>query len=131
MLNFHKKILHLVFSDIALLCPTLSKRRWNRRINEIRQSDVTTDAISQKRDIVLKKYFCRLFLWSLSTTWHLIYVSKKSSWVVQKGDDLVKLVKLSKMTSQMTSLVQKETLYQKHILPKYSSGQYEELYFFF
>ena len=88
--------LNKYFVKIKLSC---SKGRWSGKISEIEQNDVTNDVIGQKRDMVLKKYFARLFLWSLWTFLLLVYISKKSSWVVQKGDEVVKLVKLSKMTS--------------------------------
>ena len=80
--------LNKYFVKIKLSC---SKGRWSGKISEIEQNDV----IGQKRNMVSKRYFVRFFLWSLWTTLLLIYVSKKSSWVVQKGDEVVKLSKLT------------------------------------
>ena len=49
------------FVKIKLSC---SKGRWSGKISEIVQNDVTNDVIGQKRDMVSKKYFLRMFLQS-------------------------------------------------------------------
>ena len=43
MLNFHRKILHLVFSDIALLCPTLLETVEEIIPTGLRRSSRTTE----------------------------------------------------------------------------------------
>ena len=63
----------------------------SNKISEIEQNDVTNDVKGQKRYIVSKKYFARLFFWLFWKTLLLINILWKSSWVAKKGDQVVKV----------------------------------------
>ena len=59
MLNFHKKILHLVFSDITLLFPTLLidfETNWKRR-NASDQLSTGTFEVQQREEECIAEWF--------------------------------------------------------------------------
>ena len=72
-------------------------------------------------------HFARLFLWLFWTTLLLMNISWKSSWVAQKGDQVVKSVKCCKMTSTNDVIRQKRDTVWNFSFLKYWFGLAEHL----
>ena len=98
---------------------------WSGQISEIEQNHVIDDALGPKQ-VMLSIQNCKIvpLLMLNNFTPHKYFVKI----VVQRGDEVVKLVKQSNRTPTNHVIGQKRHMVSKKYFPKVSSGHVEQLY---